>query len=150
MLKLYFETAFIKVSYEEAWQLGVAEWKGFASSDDLRSAALRSLDFVNEYQVTRWLADRRKMKAIRQHDQQWTMEEFLPKVISSPLRRVANVVSEDIFNKMAMDQIIGRAGSLTAIEMRDFDNLPEAMEWLKQPLKEGALPEPEDTLATDQ
>ncbi len=134
MLKLYYESDAIRLSYDEAWQLGVGEWKGFVSSDEARSTALYSLDFVNEHGITRWLADRTNMKAIRQQDQQWTVEYFIPKLVASPLRRLANVVSEDIFNRMAIEQMIKRSGDLGNIVMREFDNVADALEWLKKPL----------------
>lgn len=136
MLKLYYETEAIRVSYDKELQLGVGEWLGFISSNGLRTTALRSLEFVNEHRITRWLSDRRKMKAIRQQDQQWTVEEFIPKVLESPLRRMATVVSEDIFNQMAIEQILKRSGGLGNIALREFDSVAAAMEWLKRPIKE--------------
>ncbi|WP_347157562.1 hypothetical protein [Pontibacter chitinilyticus] len=140
MLQLYYKTEFIRVSYEEEWQLGVAEWNGFVSSGELRKAALNSLNFVHEKNITRWLADRRKMRAIRQQDQQWTVEEFIPKMMASPLRRLATVISEDMFNKMALEQIIRRSSGFGDIALRDFDNFAAAMAWLKTPLSENAAP----------
>ena len=127
------------MSYDRDLQMGVGEWLGFISSKDIRATALRSLEFVNEHRITRWLSDRRKMKAIRQQDQQWTVEEFIPKLLESPLRRMATVVSEDIFNQMAMEQILKRSGGLGNIALRDFDNVAAAMEWLKRPVKEENL-----------
>lgn len=135
MLKLYYENEHIRLRYDEELQLGVSEWKGFVSSNELRTTALRSLEFVNTHGITRWLSDRRKMKAIRQQDQQWTVEEFIPKALGSPLRRIATVVSEDMFNNMAIEQILKRSGGLGSIALRDFDNAPAAMEWLRQPLE---------------
>ncbi|MDX5436503.1 MAG: hypothetical protein LPK03_04875 [Pontibacter sp.] len=136
MLKLYYETEVIRVSYDEERKLGVSEWKGFVSSDELRATALRMLEFVNEYGITRWLSDRRKMRAIRQRDQQWTIDVFIPKVMESSLRRMASVVSEDIFNKMAIEQMLKRSGGLGSIVLRDFNNVPEALEWLMLPYGE--------------
>ena len=138
MLELYYETDIIRVSYDPELQLGVGEWKDFASSEKIRSTAMRSLDFVNEKGITRWLADRRNMKAIRQQDQQWTVDVFIPKMLASPLRRMASIVSKDIFNKMAMEQIIRRSGGLGNIALHDFDNFEDAMAWLKQPFEDGA------------
>ena len=136
MLKLFYENEHIRLRFDEELQLGVGEWKGFASSNEIRAAALRSLEFVNEYGISRWLSDRRKMKAIRQQDQQWTVEEYIPKVLESPLQRIATIVSEDMFNNMAIEQILKRSGGLGSIAMRNFDNAAEAMEWLKKPLEE--------------
>lgn len=135
MLKLYYETEAIKVSYDEELQLGVGEWKGFVRSKELRKTALNSLAFVNEHNITRWLADRRNMKAIRQQDQEWTVEVFIPLLLQSSLRRMATVVSKDIFNKMAMESILERSGGFGDIALKEFDNVEDALEWLKQPME---------------
>lgn len=137
MLIVYYENDKISVSYDEELQLGMAVWKGFVGSKEFRATALRMLDFVTEHGITRWLSDRRHMKAIRQQDQQWTVEEFIPKMLKSPLQRMATVVSEDIFNKMAIEQMLKRSGGLGSITLRDFDNIADAMEWLSLPLAEG-------------
>lgn len=135
MLNLNYENEYIRLRYDEELQLGVSEWKGFASSNDIRNTALRSLEFVNTHGITRWLSDRSKMKAIRQQDQQWTVEEYIPKLLESPLRRIATIVSEDMFNNMAIEQMLKRSGGLGSIALRDFDKVPDAMEWLKQPFE---------------
>lgn len=136
MLKLYYETDAMRVSYDKEQQLAVGEWKGFVRSKEFRKTALDSLDFVQENNITRWLADRRNMKAIRQKDQEWTIEEFIPRLLQSPLRRLANVVSKDIFNKMAIENILQRSNNLGDIALKEFESVEEAMEWLAQPFPE--------------
>lgn len=128
MLKVYYENEHIRLRNDEDLQLGVGEWKGFASSSEFRATAQIALDFINRHGITSWLSDRRKMKAIRQQDQQWTVEEYIPKLLESPLRRVATIVSEDMFNNMAIEQILKRSGGLGSIALRDCDNAPAAME----------------------
>lgn len=136
MLKLYYETDAMRVSYDKEQQLAVGTWKGFVTSKELRKTALDSLEFVNKHNITRWLADRRNMKAIRQKDQQWTVEKFIPQLLASPLRRMATIVSDDIFNKMAIDNIFERSNGLSTITLREFDNVEDALEWLKQPFED--------------
>ena len=140
MLKLYFESEAIKISYDEDLQFGTAEWTGFLSSNELRSYSLRCVELINEKGLTRWLANSTKMKAIRQQDQEWTLAVLLPKMLDSPLRRMANLVSEDIFNKMAFEHMLKRTGPLGEFIIREFDSKPEAMAWLKRPFGAEAIP----------
>lgn len=135
-MKLHFENDAIRIYIDEELRLGVGEWKGFASSNKIRETALKSLEIVNKYNLIRWLADRKNMKAIRQQDQQWTVEVFIPKMIASPLRRMATIVSKDLFNRMAIENMIQRSGGFGGITLRDFDNPDEALEWLTQPIEE--------------
>lgn len=135
-MELYFENNIIRVYVDKELHLGIGEWKGFASSNEIRETALKSLEIVNKYNLTRWLADRRNMKAIRQQDQQWTVEEFIPKLLESPLRRMATIVSEDLFNRMAIENMIQRSGGLGNIVLREFNNTDEALKWLEQPIEQ--------------
>ncbi|MEJ8758352.1 hypothetical protein WG947_15165 [Pontibacter sp. H259] len=134
METLYFENENVRVSYDETTGLGTAVWQGFQSSEQFRSNGLKCLQLMNEKGLTRWLADSRKMKAIRLQDQQWVIEEFVPMLLSSPLRRMANLVSEDIFNKMAFEQMIRRSGDLGDFRLNEFEDKAAALDWLLQPL----------------
>ncbi len=136
MLEFYYETDAIRVSYDESLQLGVGEWKGFVSSNDMRATFVESMAFVTKHSITCWLSDRRKMKAIRQQDQQWMLDEIVPMMLKSKLRRIGTVVSEDIFNQMAMAQMLKRSGDLGGITLREFETPTTAMEWLKLPINE--------------
>ncbi|MBC5994048.1 hypothetical protein [Pontibacter cellulosilyticus] len=136
MMELYFENNIIRIYVDKELHLGIGEWKGFASSNEFRETVLRSLETVNKYKLTRWLADRRNMKAIRQQDQQWTVEEFIPKLLESPLRRMATIVSEDLFNRMAIENMIQRSGGLGNIVLSEFNNTNEALKWLEQPIEQ--------------
>lgn len=134
MRKIYYESEFVRISIDEAEHLGIAEWNGFLSSTNFRDSALRCMDAIERFNLKFWLGDNRKMKAIRQADQQWMLEEFVPRLLASPLRRMATLVSEDIFNKMAVEQMIKRASPMENITLCDFDKEEAAMVWLKMPL----------------
>lgn len=62
------------------------------------------------------------------------MANIWPRMLHSQLRRMATVVSEDLFNKMAVEQMIQRAGDMGDIALRDFDDEVLALVWLTSPL----------------
>lgn len=141
MRKTYYQTNCVDLSYEEGHGMAFAVWKGFLSSQEFQEAALKCLDLIEEKGITRWLADNRKMKIIRQADQKWFVETIMPRILQSPLRRMATLVSEDFFNKVAVDQMIKRIGQAGDLALRDFTDEKEAMAWLKAPLSaEAAQP----------
>ncbi|MET3540476.1 hypothetical protein ABID22_001188 [Pontibacter aydingkolensis] len=90
---------------------------------------------MSEFKLTHWLADRRNMKAIRQKDQQWIVEEFIPRLLTSPLLRMASIVSNDLFNRMEIENMLQRSGGLGNIVIRDFNNTDEALKWLRMPFE---------------
>ncbi|MBD1397351.1 hypothetical protein H9Q13_09260 [Pontibacter sp. JH31] len=134
MLVTYFQNHVVTISYDEDMSLGIAIWDGFLSSSDLRDAVEVCLQLIEEHRLLRWLADNRKLRAIRQADQDWIVDSVIPRLAASTLRRNASIVSEDLFNKMAVAQIIKRADNLGDMELMDFDDKEAAIAWLNAPL----------------
>lgn len=64
--------------YDQELQLGIAVWYGFLSSSDFREAIETCLTMMEEYKLLRWLGDNRKLRAIRQADQDWFVESVFP------------------------------------------------------------------------
>lgn len=135
MVKTYFQNHVVTVTYDAEMQLGMATWDGFLSSSEFREAIEICLNLMDEHKLVRWLGDNRKLRAIRQADQDWFVEYVFPRLADSTLRRNASIVSEDLFNKMAVEQIVKRANNLGDMVLKDFDNLEEAMAWLKKPIE---------------
>lgn len=135
MLVTYFQNHVVTIVYDEELSLGIATWNGFLSSSEFREAVEICLNLMDEHKLLRWLGDNRKLRAIRQADQDWFVEHVLPRLVASTLRRNASVVSEDLFNKMAVEQIIKRANNLGDMVLRDFDDKEAAMAWLNEPIK---------------
>jgi hypothetical protein len=134
MMITYFQNQVITLNYEPEWQLGTATLEGFLSSEEFRQAIRMCAQLMEEKKPLRWLADNRQMKAIRQADQQWFMTYALPKLQASTIRRNATVVSEDIFNKMAVAHIVKRADNLGNMLLQEFSDKQQVLAWLKQPI----------------
>lgn len=130
----HFSNAVVTISYDPEQRLGMAVWNGFLSSDEFRAAVEICLDLMDEHKLLRWLGDNRKLRAIRQADQDWFVSYVLPRLVASTVRRNASIVSEDMFNRMAVEQIIQRAENLGDMVLRDFENIETAMSWLQEPL----------------
>ncbi|RDC66163.1 STAS/SEC14 domain-containing protein [Adhaeribacter pallidiroseus] len=133
MHNIYFQNHVVTIAYEPEWELGTAQWQGFLSSAEFRKAVTQCLQLIEEYKPLRWLGDNRKMKVIRQADQDWFAVNALPRLQASTIRRHATVVSEDIFNKMAVEQIIRRVENPEALFLKEFNSKQLALAWLKQP-----------------
>ncbi|GAB3203006.1 hypothetical protein ABID22_001190 [Pontibacter aydingkolensis] len=134
MEELYYESNVLRLSYSRDMNMGKAEWRGFLSSKEFRENGLRCLEFITAYNISRWQADQRQMLAIRQQDLQWVIAEFMPQLLASPLRRMAIIVSGDIFNNMAMEQLFKRSSNFGDLIIKEFDAEDEAFEWLKTPI----------------
>ncbi|MFC6996374.1 hypothetical protein [Rufibacter roseus] len=133
MATVYYQNEVVTITYEEELQLGIAVWDGFLNSQEFREAITNCVQLIEEHKVLRWLGDNRKMKAIRQADQEWFAEEILPRLQQSSLRRNAVLMSEDFFNRTAVEQIYKRAEGQGEMTTKEFDNRILALAWLKEP-----------------
>lgn len=134
MFSIYYQSQVVTVSYDEELQMGMATWNGFLSSTEFREAVEICLRLMDEHKLLRWLGDNRKLRAIRQADQDWFVEYVIPRLAAGTVRRNASIVSEDLFNKMAVEQILKRAGNVGDMVLKDFDDPEAAMAWLKEPI----------------
>ncbi|WP_205503605.1 STAS/SEC14 domain-containing protein [Rufibacter psychrotolerans] len=139
MKKSYFLSGSLELSYDDELSTAYAVWNGFLSSEEFREATQKCIELMEEQGITRWLADNRKMRVIRQADQQWFAETIIPRMLNTSLRRIATLVSEDVFNKMAVEQLMQRANSKEQMTIRDFNQEAAALAWLMAPLSQAAV-----------
>ncbi|ALI99161.1 hypothetical protein [Rufibacter tibetensis] len=134
MATVYYENHVVTITYEEESQLGMAVWNGFLNSQEFREAITNCVRLIEERKLLRWLGDNRKMKAIRPVDQEWFVENILPRLQQSALRRNAVLVSEDFFNRTAVEQIYRRAEGQGEMITKEFSNRIMAVAWLREPI----------------
>jgi hypothetical protein len=67
----YFKNEYVALYFDSARRMGRADWSGFQSGEIFRANVIISLRLIEDKNPVTWLADNRKMKAIRQKDQEW-------------------------------------------------------------------------------
>ncbi|MBC5775714.1 hypothetical protein H8S95_16670 [Pontibacter sp. KCTC 32443] len=115
-------------------QLGIAAAKGFISGNEFREVVEACLLVIEEYKPLRWIGDNRNLRAIRKADQDWFASYVFPRLAASTIRRNATIVSFDVFNKMAVEQLLERAEDLGNMIVKDFDNEADALAWVSKPI----------------
>jgi hypothetical protein len=122
---------FASIHYDEKQKLLKTVWNGFANGEEYRAFLNTLLDFYKKHEVLYSFSDNRNMKAIRQVDQEWTNDVFLAEFFKiSTIKRAATIVSEDIFNRMAVDNIMIKANKHITFDMKFFDSENQAIKWL--------------------
>jgi hypothetical protein len=132
METIIFDEEYLKLYYNPAKNQARAVWNGFVSGNIFHRACIACQDLMDERKVLYWLADNRKMKSIRAADQEWFMKEIVPRICASPLRKMATLVSEDIFNQMAIDLLFIKKNHIIRFDNHYFKNEEEALVWLAQ------------------
>lgn len=130
MENLVFSDECLQLYYDPENKLVRAVWNGFLSGENLRRVVAKCLDLLDEENPENWLADNRKLRAIRQHDQEWLAENLLPKLAVSSLKKMATIVSEDIFNQMAIGNLLTKATEIVHFDHQYFKSDQAAYKWL--------------------
>lgn len=129
-----FENDDVTITYDDELQLGRANGYGFLSGERFRRVVIECLRVIEEYKPLRWIGDNRKLRAIRAADQEWFAEYVFPRLATSSIRRNATIVSEDVFNKMAVEQLIKRADNIGDMVIMEFNSEEDAIAWVTEPI----------------
>lgn len=105
------------------------EWLGFAGSADFRLALTEALRLARLHHVAGWVADDRRLGAVRPKDLAWTHTEVLLPLSELGVLRFAHLESEQVLNRLIIDGMYQTAVPGLRYEFRHFTQLPEARAW---------------------
>lgn len=121
---------YVTVESETEQGLITLTWTGFAPSPVFRSILEDALLNVRLHKLSFWLADLRQMNAILRQDEQWSANDWFPRLANSGLKRMAILTSSDYFNQMSVERIMSHASPVLPFEVGYFDDLGAARGWL--------------------
>ena len=105
------------------------EWLGFAGSTDFRSALVEALRLARLHRVTGWVADDRRLGAVRPKDLDWTHSAILLPLSELGVLRFAHLESEEVLNRLTINGMYQAAVPGLAYEFRHFNSLAAARAW---------------------
>ena len=106
-----------------------SEWLGFAGSADFRAALMELLRLARQHHVTGWVADDRRLGAVRPKDLEWCQLELLVPLAELGLTRFAHLESEDTLNRITINGMYQKNLPGLPYEFRHFTSLPAARSW---------------------
>ena len=105
------------------------EWLGFAGSADFRAALEEVMRLARLHKVAGWVADDRRLGAVRPKDLAWTHEHVLQPLSVLGVRRFAHLESVVALNRLTIDGLYRTALPGLAYEFRHFTDLGPARAW---------------------
>ena len=122
---------YVTIRHNEPEKFIWNEWRNTIPSPQLRESILFSCEYILAHDVELILADFSQMHAPSLQDQVWIANRSAQLLQYSKLRRVANILSRDVFQQIAIEHIYALASNVPMpCETRDFVSKEEAMEWL--------------------
>jgi hypothetical protein len=107
----------------------VVQWKGYATSTELRAVHERLLELIKKHRVSKVLGDDTSLVSIAAEDRRWILENWMPRAISAGLRVAAAKRSDNYFARISIAEIENAMGRRMHVKM--FDALSDARAWLQ-------------------
>jgi hypothetical protein len=126
--EVYADKPFLSIRLDRRAKCVLAEWKGFATSVELRAGNTNVLEAVRETHAAFLIIDAWRSEGVTPVDQLWIRDEFSPLLAKAGIRRLAMVVRQDGLARVATDAIRGRT-TQKLIVTRNFGNVSEAFAW---------------------
>ena len=98
-------------------------------SNQYRDAIKIAYEAVTKYTLTGWLSDMTHAGVVAMQDQNWVIEDMIPKCIAAGIVKTAIVDSQDIFSKKYVESVERAYPNATA---EHFKDITLARQWLKQ------------------
>lgn len=124
----YLDAPYLSIRWRAIPQILYAEWKGFATSEEFRSALLIGLRAIREHHVRGYVSDARKARLVTQDDQIWVREVWLPRAVEAGLKRMAMVTPEKGLGKSIVEAVVKDIDQ-HGIAMAKFDSVATATMW---------------------
>ena len=127
---IYFESNFLDISYDESINAVIMNWKSFTTFDELKQGLNKGLELLASKKARKWLGNVCKLGALGEDEQRWSNNDWFPRALAAGVKKMAVVVSTDIFNQMTVEEIMVKIPEID-LNSQTFDNFDKAYYWLK-------------------
>ncbi|KAA3436611.1 hypothetical protein [Rufibacter hautae] len=124
--------SYLQMETDRLHLLLVLHWQGFVPSDAYRDGMTEALQVSRKTSLQSWVMDMKHMKVIRQADQEWTLNTWFPQFQLLGIKRLAFVISDDIFNQMAVSSMVATLRPKFHSEVEYFQEVNSAMRWAQE------------------
>ncbi|MEA2657353.1 MAG: hypothetical protein QOI23_2718 [Chloroflexota bacterium] len=128
MEEVYLDKSFLSIRLDRQAKCVLAEWKGFANSNELRAGSDDVLKAIREVSAALLIIDTLGSEGVTPIDQLWIRDTFGPSLAKAGIRRLAMVVPQRGLARVATDAIRTRT-TQSLIVTREFSTVSEAIAW---------------------
>ena len=131
--EVYYQSTGVTIRYHQGSEMGISIWKSPVSSQEVREAILLVNHSIELYGLTRWLSDVRNVKSFQLQDTQWAIENILPSMLSSTLRKFAVLLHPKQKGGPAVNHMFHQVPDVEhSLQINTFYDLDEALAWLME------------------
>lgn len=105
-------------------------WESIIYEKLFRDGMDKIIELMKEHQTGNVLSNVSELGALTEADQRWSIDDWLPRALAVGYSAIAIIVSEELFGRMAVEDIMNDASEKSPIKVQYFDNEEQALEWL--------------------
>ena len=143
MPEVFFERPYTIVRWDDQFNGIYVQLLGYIPSEDFREILEKALEFLKLRKAQRWIIDLREHKVTSIEDQNWLVQNWIPRCVAAGLKQVATVVPEDVIAQMGyrrinriVDQTVAEvptAEPMSAVKSAHFSSMEKARQWMLHP-----------------
>lgn len=128
---LLFKKDFCHVWYDADNQILFAKWKGFLKIGDVKEGCSAMTKYIKDNDVNAHLSNHVELKVLSKEVQEYLTMTWFPEVEKLGLKKVAALVSDDVFAKATVEKVnqTARVGDLT---ITTFNSERDSIDWLRK------------------
>jgi hypothetical protein len=127
--KVYLDTPYVLVSWDGEGPWVFIKWKAWANSREYRAAQEAVIVALRENHGSRNLIDSTDSRVVSDADQQWLIEDWIPRAMAAGRRWTAIVLPKSALGRTITENIDKHPGSNLA-KVEHFQTVEEAAAWL--------------------
>lgn len=121
-----------EITYDDANGIIIAKWSGFLKLDSTKKGCDSMVEFVRKNKTTKHLSDQSSLKVLSKEVQGYLVTEAFPALDKAGLKRLAVLVSEDVFAKATVDNVNTNAMKMGNITVKTFNTRRDCIDWLNE------------------
>lgn len=130
MKEILFDNNVAEFIYEPENSLLSLRWKKYANSIEYRDIFTKSLGFIIQFKITKFLADICLEGTVNPDDRKWLETEIIPKTIEAGLKFNAIILNKDIFKKYYLSHIKDSSTKTGILEIKHFEDYEQGYKWI--------------------
>ena len=118
------------IEFDATCQCAILTWMHYVTSEEFIQISERFLDFIQKRKVKKIINDARLASHITlEPEQQWLIENYIPRLISLGLKASAIIPPANRLIKLQVEDVVDVAAPST-IPTQYFSNAEDAKEWI--------------------
>jgi hypothetical protein len=121
--------SFVHISFDAENRIIYAKWTGFLKIEETKRACRTLIDFTRQNRVTLHLSEQTELKVLSKEVQEYLVGTCFPELEQNGLRKVAVLLSEDIFAQATVSNVNTKA-TVGKLQINSFGSANKAHDWL--------------------